>query len=45
MGNVSAEPTARGHMIACEEFGDACLELLVSQPFYFNLISHPPVMH
>nr|XP_048273300.1 tetratricopeptide repeat protein 12 [Myodes glareolus]XP_048273301.1 tetratricopeptide repeat protein 12 [Myodes glareolus]XP_048273302.1 tetratricopeptide repeat protein 12 [Myodes glareolus] len=28
MGNVSAEPTARGHMIACEEFGDACLELL-----------------
>lgn len=45
MGNISAEPTARGHMIACEEFGDACLELLVSQPFYFNLIYHPPVMH
>lgn len=29
MGNISAEPTARGHMMACEEFGDACLELLV----------------
>lgn len=28
MGNISAEPTARGHMIACEEFGDACLDLL-----------------
>ncbi|CAO2635152.1 Tetratricopeptide repeat protein 12 [Lemmus lemmus] len=29
MGNISAEPTARRHMIACEEFGDACLDLLV----------------
>ncbi|XP_051012343.1 tetratricopeptide repeat protein 12 [Acomys russatus] len=29
MGNISAEPTARRHMLACEEFGDACLDLLV----------------
>ncbi|XP_035300552.1 tetratricopeptide repeat protein 12 isoform X2 [Cricetulus griseus] len=29
MGNISAEPTARRHMMSCEEFGDACLELLV----------------
>ncbi|KAM5246751.1 tetratricopeptide repeat protein 12 isoform 2-T2 [Ctenodactylus gundi] len=28
MGNISAEPTARRHMSACEEFGDACLDLL-----------------
>ncbi|KAL1781814.1 hypothetical protein HispidOSU_011586 [Sigmodon hispidus] len=29
MGNISAEPTARRQMMACEEFGDACLDLLV----------------
>ncbi|XP_051053338.1 tetratricopeptide repeat protein 12 [Phodopus roborovskii] len=29
IGNISAEPTARRHMMACEEFGDACLDLLV----------------
>uniref|UniRef100_F7FHS8 Tetratricopeptide repeat domain 12 n=1 Tax=Rattus norvegicus TaxID=10116 RepID=F7FHS8_RAT len=29
MGNISAEPTARRHMLAYEEFGDACLDLLV----------------
>ncbi|XP_018893016.3 tetratricopeptide repeat protein 12 isoform X6 [Gorilla gorilla gorilla] len=28
MGNLSAEPTARRHMAACEEFGDGCLSLL-----------------
>nr|XP_042136819.1 tetratricopeptide repeat protein 12 [Peromyscus maniculatus bairdii]XP_042136820.1 tetratricopeptide repeat protein 12 [Peromyscus maniculatus bairdii]XP_042136822.1 tetratricopeptide repeat protein 12 [Peromyscus maniculatus bairdii] len=28
MGNISAEPTARRHMVACEEFRDACLNLL-----------------
>ncbi|XP_059123802.1 tetratricopeptide repeat protein 12 isoform X1 [Peromyscus eremicus] len=28
MGNISAEPTARRHMVACEEFQDACLNLL-----------------
>ncbi|XP_008830976.1 tetratricopeptide repeat protein 12 isoform X3 [Nannospalax galili] len=29
LGNLSAEPAARRHMMACEEFGDACLNLLV----------------
>ncbi|XP_028639583.1 tetratricopeptide repeat protein 12 isoform X2 [Grammomys surdaster] len=29
MGNISADPTARRHMIAYEEFGNACLDLLV----------------
>ncbi|XP_021063554.1 tetratricopeptide repeat protein 12 [Mus pahari] len=29
LGNISAEPTARRHMIAHEEFGNACLDLLV----------------
>ncbi|XP_052044359.1 tetratricopeptide repeat protein 12 isoform X2 [Apodemus sylvaticus] len=29
MGNISAEPTARRHMVACEEFRNACLDLLV----------------
>ncbi|EDL25725.1 tetratricopeptide repeat domain 12, isoform CRA_a, partial [Mus musculus] len=29
LGNISAEPTARKHMIAHEEFGNACLDLLV----------------
>nr|XP_008969955.2 tetratricopeptide repeat protein 12 isoform X2 [Pan paniscus]XP_054950821.1 tetratricopeptide repeat protein 12 isoform X2 [Pan paniscus]XP_054950822.1 tetratricopeptide repeat protein 12 isoform X2 [Pan paniscus] len=28
MGNLSAEPTTRRHMAACEEFGDGCLSLL-----------------
>ncbi|XP_076781212.1 tetratricopeptide repeat protein 12 [Arvicanthis niloticus] len=29
MGNFSTEPTARRHMIAYEEFGNSCLDLLV----------------
>ncbi|KAL6090964.1 hypothetical protein STEG23_014512, partial [Scotinomys teguina] len=29
MGNISAEPAARRHMMTCEEFGDACLNLLI----------------
>ncbi|XP_055478119.1 tetratricopeptide repeat protein 12 [Psammomys obesus] len=29
MGNISAESTARRHLLGCEEFGDACLDLLV----------------
>ncbi|XP_058519885.1 tetratricopeptide repeat protein 12 isoform X2 [Ochotona princeps] len=28
LGNISAEPATRRHMVACEEFGDACLGLL-----------------
>ncbi|EHB07836.1 Tetratricopeptide repeat protein 12 [Heterocephalus glaber] len=29
MGNLSAEPATRRHMLACDEFRDACLGLLV----------------
>ncbi|XP_062950465.1 tetratricopeptide repeat protein 12 [Cynocephalus volans] len=29
MGNLSAAPATRRHMLACEEFGDACLGLMV----------------